>query len=195
MSKFLGFVHYLMYDKIHFLDKLTEDIIEKANVDRKRIDEILNKHGRVHHEKLEEVIDENNIHNWLNAEVIRVEKRFAELIFYLEKNKILNIDEIKEFLYQYGKSFDFKGTLQEGFNEILSKFLDGMPCDRALSIISSSENKIQVEVVKDVHKKIWKDFLGVETYWTLRNEFVRGFFSNKNTNISVFKNGFILEEV
>lgn len=57
MSKFLGPIHFLMYEKIKFQDRLTASILSKEELD------LLNKSiAPVSTDPLDEIIDVDNIH-------------------------------------------------------------------------------------------------------------------------------------
>ena len=53
-----------------------------------------------------------------------------------------------------------------------------MPCDGSIRVLSDSDD-IEFMIANDVHKSVWNDYAGVDVYWLLRDEFVRGLLDNK----------------
>ena len=89
MSEFLGPIHFMMYDKIKFQDKITNFILDGNT---KEIDE---KISPVSTDNLENLIDQENIHGWLDSRIDVVENRLA----YAIKNS----QDTKEKLFEFGK--------------------------------------------------------------------------------------------
>ena len=74
MSLFLGRIHYIMYDKILFQEEILDNLLnfleeEKRNELKKDLD----KEFPLEKGNLEDIIDESNIHGWLNERVVRSE--------------------------------------------------------------------------------------------------------------------------
>ena len=69
MSRFLGKIHYIMFDKINYVDEITRKMSEllDENVDLKNIER----------GALEDLIDTDNIHGWLQVRVGIVEDNFT----------------------------------------------------------------------------------------------------------------------
>ncbi|EGY79722.1 hypothetical protein [Peptoniphilus indolicus] len=175
MSAFLGFIHHLMWEKINFTESLSEEVVKDLN----NIDEVeaeLNKIGTLEKGELSELIDNSNIHGWLLERVNLVEKRFAKAVeIYLQTN---SIDDLKIKFFEKGKAENFTGSKIDAYKLITSKFLDGMPCDGSIRVLSDSDD-IEFMIANDVHKSVWNDYAGVDVYWLLRDEFVRGLLDNK----------------
>ena len=77
MSAFLGPIHYRMYEKIMVQEELLRRLADKA-VQEGWLDSLTD-YVRDENRPLEEIIDEANIHGWLNDRIESVEKRYAEL--------------------------------------------------------------------------------------------------------------------
>lgn len=75
MSKNLGPIHYMMYDKIKFQDKITDYIMEG------KTEEIDKDFPKVKTDPLEDLVDQENIHGWLSSRIDMVENRLAGAIF------------------------------------------------------------------------------------------------------------------
>ncbi|MBL7575345.1 hypothetical protein SAMN00017477_0848 [Peptoniphilus asaccharolyticus DSM 20463] len=177
MSAFLGFIHHLMWQKINFTNSLAEEVIkdfENVESAREEIDAL----GTLETGELSEIIDTFNIHGWLADRVELVEERLAKAVEMYLKDK--DIESLKVKFFEKGKSENFKGSKSEAYALVSSKFLDGMPCDGSITVLSD-EDDVEFVVYKDVHADIWNKYAGVETYWTLRDEFVRGVLNGKYT--------------
>ena len=94
MSLFLGRIHYIMYDKILFQEEILNKLMELLEEEkRKEKKKDLDDNFPLERGNLEDIIDESNIHGWLNERVIRSENRLAKAVsilledFDLEKLK------------------------------------------------------------------------------------------------------------
>ncbi|MFR1138908.1 MAG: hypothetical protein ACLSDN_07985, partial [Anaerococcus vaginalis] len=74
MSEFLGPIHYMMYEKIKFQDKITDFLLDG------KTEEIDEKIKPVSTDNLENLIDQENIHGWLDSKIDVVENRLAYAI-------------------------------------------------------------------------------------------------------------------
>ena len=171
MSLFLAPIHKMMYHKIHFLDDLA------SNFATEEIKDMVNKaYPKVERGELAEVIDHNNIHGWLNDQVVLTEKRFAFIIESLLAN-----GEALETLCQKasdaGKTQGFQGNAKEAFMALNGLFLDGMPCDRVLDPIEVSEEKMVWQITEDVHGNYWQDG---SIYYKLRDAWTEGFLTQSS---------------
>ena len=68
MSKFLGPVHFWLYRKIQFQESLIDALISYA-VQEGWNDEDLTRYSCQDRRQLDEIIDETNIHGWLQARI------------------------------------------------------------------------------------------------------------------------------
>lgn len=175
MSKFLGFIHYIMFDKINFQEEINNSILEIAIAEgHTNIVEKVNSVGIIEEGKLEDIIDESNIHGWLQERVNIVEKRFATATSLLLKKNPGFENKIYNLLFELGVKENFNGSPKEAFDLISFKFLDGMPCDRAIGIVEETEDSIVFEVFKDLHSQFWERYNLKNIYWNLRNAFING---------------------
>lgn len=183
MSKFLGPIHYMMFDKIKFQEEITESILNIHKSDY--IENELNSLGVLENGDLEELIDTDNIHGWLQKRVELVEKRFALAIYLLLKEDEHLKKDILNTLYDLGVEENLYVNANEAYNTINRRFLDGMPCDRAIEIVESNEDLVKFHINEDFHFKYWIN-LGYENlYWELRNEYIKGLLYK--SNLSLYK--------
>lgn len=168
MSLFVGFIHKLMWQKIGFMEDLTSQIA----IDKSEIDRI----ATIEKGDLEDLIDESNIHGWLEKRVIKAEKRLAKAVSsYIKANGENAL--LCEF-YNLGKDNNFSGTVQDAYKFMTESFLDGMPCDGSLKVLRN-DNEVHFEVVNDVHRDIWEEFSSIDTYWKLREAYMKGLVEDK----------------
>lgn len=173
MSKFLAPIHFIMYDKILFLDKLTNkyiDFAEKNNIEL----ESLNSLESIDYAPLDEIIDESNIHTWIQKRVSIVEDKLAYIVSEILKENETFENEILEIAKNTGEEESFSGNPREAFVEISNRFLDGMPCDHAISILEEDENFLKYKIEIDKHSEFWNYGINSNIYWKIRNSFIEG---------------------
>ena len=181
MSKFLGPIHYIMFNKIKFQEEITENIL---NIKQDyNINDEVNSIGTLEVGELEDLIDTDNIHGWLQERVELVEKRFALAISLLLKEKEITKEDIVNRIYELGKNENLILELDEAFDMMNSKFLDGMPCDRAIALLERSDNSIKFIINEDFHLKYWINSGYDNLYWELRNEYIKGFLHKSNLSL------------
>lgn len=202
MSAYLGPIHHWLYKKIKIQDKIVEDILFLAedNYNLKYREYMDKEYGIIEKEPLEEIIEESNIHGWLQERIHIVEKRLAYLITNLLKEHAESYVEIKEIYKNTGlmeaqrilvnNEFTASELYKAAVNDSL---LDGMPCDHVNSVKAQDDNNVSWKRNSDVHKEFWQAVDGdVANYHKLRDEYIKGFVANadatyENTNDSSFK--------
>lgn len=100
MSATLGPIHYWLYEKIRNQEDLTKVIAEYAKKEEWLTD--ISKYVYIL-PRLEDTIDEDNIHGWLQEKINDAEIRFSRLIIELLKNDENRIDEICTVAFEFGK--------------------------------------------------------------------------------------------
>jgi hypothetical protein len=193
MSAFLGPIHYWLYNKIQVQQQLINGIIALSQkvdgLDINLKQELDTKYGVSETRALEEVIDEGNIHGWLQTQVSQVEYKLAYSVTkLLEKNTALFKD--LELLFETKGN---ENALSESTNNVSAVYksltdllLDGMPCDHANVVLEENSDKVVWERNTCVHKDYWEAVGGdIRYYYTLREAFIKGFL--KNTSITFEK--------
>lgn len=122
MSKTLGPIHYLMYEKIKFQDTITDFLMDG---DFTQIE-----YEPVSRKPLEEILDQENIHGFLQEKIDIVESRLAKAI-NLCKNPSEKLFKLGQ---KCGKDKDFS-SFDQVFTDLNTYLLDGMPCDQGLSAV------------------------------------------------------------
>lgn len=171
MSTFLGYIHYLMYDKIQFQETLTKALLPLSNAPE-AIKNTLQNLGEIEKGDLEDLIDTTNIHSWLQERVQIAESHLAYTVRQLIKENPSNSEKILKIMKQLGEDEGFSGNAKEAYQYMTSKFLDGMPCDGALVLLKNSEKEILFQVAMDVHRSKYHEL--TPFYWEMRSAFMEG---------------------
>lgn len=193
MSLFLGYIHHLMYEKILFQEELLTSLLDLIDEDEKiSLSKDLDKEFPIEKGDLKDIIDEANIHGWLDERVRRSENRLAKTVGVLLKD--FDIEDLKNKFYDFGKSYEAGDTPGEAFNFITSKFLDGMPCDHSLMIVKNDEDEFVFEVVRDLHKDIWANYVNPDLYWDLRDAFIGGSLENSGLKYEKINETYVIRK-
>lgn len=187
MSRFLAPIHFLMYDKVLFLEAFVENYIDIAKDNNVELKE-LNSLGEIEKSPLDRIIDEDNIHLWIQKKVEIVENRFAYVVSEILKSDKELIIELLKYSYRKGRNENFNSNVDDAFKFIISRFLDGMPCDNSISIIESNEDFVKFIIEIDNHEKFWEYGISSETYWEIRNKYIKGLLSSSRYDLFVENN-------
>ena len=182
MSLFLGPIHYWLYDKIRNQEDLTEKVAVEAKEhgwieDSKEYTKVL--------PKLDEMIDESNIHGWLQSQIIDAESRFARLITdVLAKGADFN--ELSKLAFDFGK--ENKAGSLNGVEDIYQYFEDffvnGMPCDHVNQVTGRTDTELSWEMIQDIHAQYWVDG-DVENYYRLRKAVMDGMLDGSECEVKM----------
>lgn len=190
MSAFLGPIHYWLYNKIQKQQDITKEMTlmaeEKWGMDLDG--QLLDHYGPAEKRPLEEVIDEANIHGWLQKQVSDAEYRLAYCVTEIIKGDASRLEVLKDLFNNKGKemgrSLDKQITLAESYKVLTDSWLDGMPCDHAYEVVT--ENAIEFVFKRNtcVHTAYWKAVGGdIKSYYTLRNAWIVGFLEEQHTTL------------
>lgn len=183
MSAFLGPIHFWLYNKIKIQNEIVEETLDYAtnSLNNNMRDDLYNKFGDGDLKPLDQVIDVTNIHGWLQERVNQVEKKLAYTVTELTKNNPENFQVIKDIFKSKGaevSTFEKDSSLDEIYKAINDTLLDGMPCDRANSVVSQEDNEIIWKRNVCVHQQYWDDVQGdINDFYKLRDEFIEGLLS------------------
>ena len=196
MSLFLGKIHYWLFNKILWFEKLEDEIINLAKTEGFEVErlseEIQNKYGKkLPNKPLEELIDTSNIHGWLQNQIHCAERRMAAWTKLLIEADKKNYDKLEAVYKEQGviaaNEVKAEGrilsTPEDLFNSMNDYILDGMPCDRVNEVVLNDENKIGWKQRICVHKDIWKEVgCDVDNFYNLRNAWIKSFIHELNNN-------------
>lgn len=205
MSAFLGPIHYWLYGKVELQQRLVEEIISLA--EHKGVknleDELNTTYGIFDARPLEEIIDESNIHGWLQDKVSKVEYKLAKAVTKLLHSDQVSINELEHIFYKHGENVGEALAREEGltvprvYKAISDSLLDGMPCDHAMQLMEQEEDEVIWKRVFCVHERYWDEVAGdIKNYYALRNAWLKGLaeavglsFEVRDENIYVLKRG------
>ncbi len=194
MSLFLGKIHFWLFDKIRWFENIELEVLELAKEHNMPVDKWVNytseNFGEITPNKpLDNLIDEGNIHGWLESRIQSAERRGAYYITEMIKiepsikeeigkiyseNGVLNADECKLQKEEW--------NAQDIYTNINNYILDGMPCDRINEIIVNSEEKVSWRMREDLHKRFWDEVSGdVEVFHYLRSLWIKAFVNELNS--------------
>ena len=195
MSLFLGKIHFWLFNKILWFEGLEDEIILLANNEKLDIqkinDEINLKYGlKLENKNLEEIIDTNNIHGWLQSRIHSSEGRIAAWTNFILENDNQGLKHLESIYVSQGvkaakevKSTQNLSTAKEIYTSINDYILDGMPCDRVNEVVTSDDETVQWKRRLCVHKDIWaKEGLDVSVFYNLRNLWIKAFVNELNSN-------------
>jgi hypothetical protein len=197
MSKFLGPIHYWLFNKIFLYENLESDIIEsieqKLNISLWDITKEL--HEKIglplENKPLEELIDTNNIHGWLQNKITIAETRQAALITFIvnkygEKGMNIIKNCYKEQAVKSGKDAksNYDVISASAIYKTLNNYiLDGMPCDNVNNITVNEDTKLEWRVLNCLHKNYWINVSGnLDILYELRNTWISNFIQSVNSN-------------
>lgn len=192
MSLFLGKIHYWLFNKIKWFETLEKESVKLALENNLPADiwqkEAEEKYGyKTPNKNLDEIIDKQNIHGWLNSKIEASESRYAYIITrILEKqdlkNKLLLLyrELGKESCEEYKiVNEEIPDNPDEVYNALNDYLLDGMPCDKINEIVENDSKKIIWKSSKCIHKEFWEKENGdVKIFYDLRKEWIIGFVEN-----------------
>lgn len=179
MSAFLGPIHFWVYNKIQIQQGIVEEIIKLSDgLEQGLREELDAEYGISEKRPLEMVIDEGNIHGWLQNNVSQGEYKLAYSVTVLTKKNPEILRKIELIFEGKGKEQSSSVTIdsaKEAYKLISDSLLDGMPCDHASTVLEENEEKVIWKRNTCVHKKYWDEVGGdINIYYSLREAFIRG---------------------
>lgn len=182
MSAFLGPIHYWLYRKIEIQNNLANELANRLGKDS--VMPMLNdKYETLPEGDLEDFIQTDNIHGWLQEKVHLVEKRLAFAVEQLVDSNI-TMDEIKAVAYEVGsKITDLTVTTsaREAFGFLNNTLLDGMPCDHVNMMKQEEEDQVVWIRSTNLHEEFWSEQSRLENRYDLvRDSFIKGCLTNTN---------------
>lgn len=181
MSAFLGPIHYWLYKKIQLQDSLVHELTTKLEND-----DVLNvdtKIGALPKGDLQDIIDGDNIHGWLQEKIHLVERRLSYVVEALCKEGV-SFEKMCNIAYEVGTHntpLKQESTALDAFNLLNDVLLDGMPCDHVNVIKVQEEWHVEWTRQKNIHDEFWNDESKEQhRYDDLRGELIRGLLAPTN---------------
>jgi hypothetical protein len=185
MSKFLGPIHYWLYGKIGNQEELTRCLAEAALRDGKLAD--IDTYVR-DLPPLETVIDEGNIHGWLQTRIADAEQRYASFVLALTTKEPDYLDVLVRNAYSFGTQHALsEGTTPaEAYKAFEDFFVNGMPCDHVNLVTESTDQTLSWTQTRDLHEDAWSAQGGdVSIYYQLRKSVMDGMLSRSGLALSM----------
>lgn len=201
MSAFLGPIHYWLYRKIQLQEGLTEAVLSSIPSEEERIaleNKLNTTYGIVERRPLEDVIDNGNIHGWLQGQIGIAEKRFAAAVTEILHGDPAKIEVLKQRAFQLGVHNPLldSNDAQEIYRALNDVLLEGMPCDHVNEILEQSKQRVRWHQTVDLHLPFWDAVGGkIENYYLLRDAFVSGSVSGSRFSFQQIDGQFLIEEV
>jgi hypothetical protein len=195
MSAFLGPIHYWLYNKIQLQEEFIQDILDvndKHSWDKTLEKEMKETCGEAECRPLEEIIDQGNIHGWLQYHIGISETRLAYTVTRLIKGDNSRINILQETAFSFGQKHKIKtGTnAEEAFKILNDSLLDGMPCDRVNEPLEQSKEKAVWRQTQCVHQNYWEEIDGdISVYYELREQIIKGMLIDSGLTFAAEENG------
>ena len=174
MSAFLGPIHFWLYNKIQFQENLIDELV--AYVTAKGWSDKVDQYVSTDRRKLDEVIDEANIHGWLQSRIHDAEGRYAALVLDAAGDDAEKFDALKEAARDFGAKQGLQAaTAPEAFHRLDDLLLDGMPCEQVNRVRESDDARIAWDRTMDLHSEFWQGH--GDRYYALRQALVDGLLS------------------
>ena len=141
--------------------------------------EIESKYGKkLENRNLEEIIDLENIHGWLQNRIHSSEARLAAWIKIILQNDLDAQIKLEKIFQKQGVLAAREAKIEREYNSasdiynsINNYILDGMPCDRVNVVSVSEENLVSWKRRICVHEEIWsKEGVDVRFFYNLRKD-------------------------
>lgn len=176
MSAFLGPIHYWLYRKIEIQNNLANELANRLGKDTV-VPVLQSDFETLPEGDLENFIQTDNIHGWLQEKVHLVERRLAFAVERLVESNI-TMEEIEEVAYEVGKKITdltMETTAKEAFAFLNNTLLDGMPCDHVNMIQQEEDNQVVWIRTANLHEEFWSEESRLENRYDLvRDSFVKG---------------------
>ena len=180
MSAFLGPIHFWLYNKIGNQELLTKEIAALA-AENSWIKDAENYIKTL--PPLETVIDEGNIHGWLQAQITDAETRYASLVTKILSEDEKRLADLCAAAERFGKEHALTAeTAEEVYKAFEDFFVNGMPCDRVNAVTGSSAEKLSWEMTQDIHSPYWGG--DSSPYYAIRKSVMEGMLAETNYELA-----------
>lgn len=195
MSAFLGPIHHWLFNKIRLFEEMENAInqnaiaafgSEAASIIEATQREFGNPLPAV---PLENLIDTNNIHGWLQDKIQRAETRQAatlhQLIQRFGKDALaIAEEEHKKQGTSLGNSLRIQQenlSAPDLYQQLNNYLLDGMPCDHVNNVVQSEDNLLHWKTSRCLHRPYWESVgMDIETMYQLRGQWIQSFIEAAN---------------
>ncbi|MGH4140290.1 hypothetical protein [Clostridium sp.] len=195
MSRFLAPIHTSLFNKIKVTEDLEINLINSfKEVNGEKVTVIVNdineKYGNpLEDAPLEDLIDSDNIHGWLQSKIAAAETRQAELLGNLisefgEKAEKIAFNVFANQatkLAKQSKNIYETATAPDIYQALNVYILEGMPCDNVNKITIKDVDVLEWQNIKCLHKAYWEIAgANVDTLYSLRFSWFKTFVETIN---------------
>ncbi len=196
MSRFLGPIHHWLYNKINLLEEIEKEVIQTLDSENANsiMAEMADQYGPyLNNQPLETLIDQDNIHGWLQDQIKVAETRQSAVIAHFINQETDAVYEKIATVYahtgsKYGQALakdNSPASPEEIFKSLDNYLLEGMPCDRVNAITESSDSRLEWQKDRCVHAAFWNaGGTDVKHYYAFREAFSKAFVEGLNPAFS-----------
>lgn len=195
MSRFLGPIHHWLYNKINLLEEIEKEVIRTLSPDTHEqiMAEMAGQYGPyLNNQPLETLIDQDNIHGWLQARIKVAETRQSAVIARYAAQDAAVYEKIAIVYAQIGSKYakalagdNPPASPEDIFKSLDNYLLEGMPCDRVNAITESTESSLKWQKDRCVHADFWNTGgTDVKHYYAFREAFSKAFVEGLNPAFS-----------
>ncbi len=144
---------------------------------------------------LEQIIDQSNIHGWLQSRITATELRQAALVTTILGTKAEYKAQLTELYRKQGETIarQVEGTpesQEEVYKALNDYLLEGMPCDRVTQVVVNDDKELAWQVTECLHKPYWDQVKGdVQHFYDFREAWVKAFVQGLGPNFTYIKSG------
>lgn len=195
MSAFLGPIHYWVFNKVKLQEELIQDIIKVSvenNWDTKLEEKLSEAYGTIENKPLEDMIDYQNIHGWLQGRIAVTESRLSLAAAELLKEAPERKADLISLAFEFGKKHAIaeSADAEDAFQVICDSLIDGMPCDGVNEILEQGPAYTRWQQTSCVHSRYWEQTgEAVEVYYELRKAIIEGMLSATKLSFQVKEDG------
>ena len=181
MAEKFAEIHVWMFNKIKLQDQFSDELVKQLSDEDQvvQIKENIELFYPFPKGNLEEIIDHENIHQWLEKHLMLTDQKLAWLVKQVKDNP-LTLKNLEDFFFQLGKKH--RVSLQPiwlkpsyVYRTITDALTEGMPCDKANQVISHDEHHLTWEVSNCMHQKAWQSqHADVNDFYAIRDAWIKG---------------------
>ena len=181
MAEKFAEIHVWMFNKIKLQNEFSDEIIKQLTDEsqKNQISKQVSETFPFPKGDLEEIIDHENIHTWLEKHLVLTDRKLAWVIAQV-KNIPLTLKDLEDVFFQMGKNH--KEITQPVwlkpsyvYRTITDALTEGMPCDKANQVVSHNENHLIWQVDRCMHQESWKsENADIEDFYLLRDAWIKG---------------------
>jgi hypothetical protein len=199
MSRFLAPIHGWLFNKIKVTESLENDLINSyREIYGEDVDYIVSrineKYGRPLGEgTIEDLVDQANIHGWLQNKIAMAETRQAQLLGDLIRTYGENAEKIAfnvfnnqaKGLAEQAKDIYESDTAPKIYEALNAYILEGMPCDNVNNMTIKENDILEWKNTKCLHRGYW-EIAGapVSILYSLRFSWIKTFIETINPNFT-----------